>query len=393
MNNSTNRVAAVAIIKVQEQKVDCDTIEREVGEKSHVHADNRLNPYKLLVAVHTLNKTIFFKNGMGIGMEKRLDIEDSIEFVLYPLGTTPMEYQYILMQELMKHREQYARKVEDSSCVSMTLFDREKLVAAISGISDARAFTADAPYLDADHPDAICFLLNDVVKALAPGIEKIYILSLPKNHCAVKPMLALGFHPIKTGHHSQINLWADLRELKGILLEKCRFIPPTALCITIDKEKVEACANEQCSNIQEDITEHFSCLLQNEDGQIVGGTFLLIEENTHLYIHLLWIYEMMRGQNLSVRLLALSEHYASQKKCTTAGVATESCYAHWIYPKLGYRRVATIPDGPNNEDYFYRKSLLTDKKADECTAVKFDTRLSLTQRSIVCYPTDYAKYL
>lgn len=63
-------------------------------------------------------------------------------------------------------------------------------------------------------------------------------------------------------------------------------------------------------------------------------------------VKVLWVAEGHRGRGLGRRLLQAAEDEALRRGCTQVVLTSHSFQAPGFYERLGYRRLATIPDYP-----------------------------------------------
>ena len=72
----------------------------------------------------------------------------------------------------------------------------------------------------------------------------------------------------------------------------------------------------------------------------------------------LWVEASQRGKGLGSALMAAAEGEAIRRGCTQIVLSTHSFQAPAFYEKLGFRRVATIPNYPRgHEQVLYIKDL------------------------------------
>jgi len=97
--------------------------------------------------------------------------------------------------------------------------------------------------------------------------------------------------------------------------------------------------------------------IENEEGKVVAGL------SGHTWggcctIVLLWIDESIRGTGIGRALMHAAEHEAIRRGCRRMVLSTHSFQAPRFYEKLGFRRLAVIPDNPaGHEDFIYMKDL------------------------------------
>ena len=75
-------------------------------------------------------------------------------------------------------------------------------------------------------------------------------------------------------------------------------------------------------------------------------------------IVLLWVDESMRGHGVGRALMEAAEREAIRRGCRQMVTSTHSFQAPRFYEKLGFRRLAVIPNNPAGyEDFIYIKEL------------------------------------
>jgi GNAT superfamily N-acetyltransferase len=77
-------------------------------------------------------------------------------------------------------------------------------------------------------------------------------------------------------------------------------------------------------------------------------------------IKVLWVAEAHRGAGLGRRLLLAAEREAGRRGCTRVVLTSHSFQAPGFYERLGYRRLAEIPDYPRG----HRQVVLTKTLGD-----------------------------
>ena len=97
--------------------------------------------------------------------------------------------------------------------------------------------------------------------------------------------------------------------------------------------------------------------LDDDAGRIVAGV------SGHTWggcctIVLIWVDESIRGSGVGRALMHAAEHEAIRRGCRQMVLTTHSFQAPRFYEKLGFRRLAVIPDNPaGHEDIIYFKEL------------------------------------
>ena len=107
----------------------------------------------------------------------------------------------------------------------------------------------------------------------------------------------------------------------------------------------------------EDQGKNLCFVLQNPDGEIVGGVI----GSTYwdwLYVNLMWLREDLRGQGFGKELLSLAEEEAHQRGAMDAYLDTFSFQAPGFYQKQGYEVFGQLDDFPTGHQRFFLKKKL-----------------------------------
>ncbi len=107
----------------------------------------------------------------------------------------------------------------------------------------------------------------------------------------------------------------------------------------------------------EDQGKNLCFVLQNPDGEIVGGVI----GSTYwdwLYVNLMWLREDLRGQGFGKELLSLAEEEALQRGAMDAYLDTFSFQAPGFYQKQGYEVFGQLDDFPTGHQRFFLKKKL-----------------------------------
>jgi GNAT superfamily N-acetyltransferase len=97
--------------------------------------------------------------------------------------------------------------------------------------------------------------------------------------------------------------------------------------------------------------------VEDEAGMLVAGL------NGHTWggcceIRRLWVHESMRGAGVGTALMQAAEQEAIRRGCHQLVLSTHSFQAPRFYEKLGFRRLAAIPNYPQgHESIIYIKDL------------------------------------
>src|SRR5262245_47111474 len=90
----------------------------------------------------------------------------------------------------------------------------------------------------------------------------------------------------------------------------------------------------------------FAGVIRDDAGEMIGAI------NGHTwgsccYVAHLWVHEARRGRGLGLSLLQAAEEEAIERGCTKVLLSTHSFQAPGFYARLGYLRLATVPDYPH----------------------------------------------
>jgi len=107
----------------------------------------------------------------------------------------------------------------------------------------------------------------------------------------------------------------------------------------------------------EDQGKNLCFVLQNPDGEIVGGVIGATYWDW-LYVNLMWLREDLRGQGFGKELLSLAEEEALQRGAMDAYLDTFSFQAPGFYQKQGYEVFGQLDDFPTGHQRFFLKKKL-----------------------------------
>ena len=131
---------------------------------------------------------------------------------------------------------------------------------------------------------------------------------------------------------------------------------------TGDAPQVEAFLAERIYEYNAAVTgrddgESFTAIRESVCGEIEAG----VSGYTWCgccYISYLWVAEAVRGRRIGSELMQAVESHAREKACRIILVATHSFQAPQFYARMGFARVASIPDHPvGHSSFFYAKRL------------------------------------
>ncbi|MEA3327614.1 MAG: GNAT family N-acetyltransferase [Chloroflexota bacterium] len=107
----------------------------------------------------------------------------------------------------------------------------------------------------------------------------------------------------------------------------------------------------------EDNGQNLCFVLQNPDGEIVGGVIGATYWDW-LYVNLMWLREDLRNQGYGKELLSLAEEEARQRGAMHSYLDTFSFQAPGFYQKQGYEVFGQLDDFPTgHQRYFCKKKL------------------------------------
>ena len=103
--------------------------------------------------------------------------------------------------------------------------------------------------------------------------------------------------------------------------------------------------------------KHLAILLRDSDDCVVGG---LIGETywQWLYVDVLWVHELYRGEGHGDALLATAEQEAAKRGCQYAYLDTFSFQAPEFYQKRGYVVFGELSNFPQGCSRFFLKKEL-----------------------------------
>jgi GNAT superfamily N-acetyltransferase len=135
----------------------------------------------------------------------------------------------------------------------------------------------------------------------------------------------------------------------------------------------ELCDERECRDLEDFLVDRIyefnaratGCL----DGRLVGGRLrdeagdVVAGFNGHTWggccvlVHV-WVHEALRGRGLGRALMHAAESEAARRGCGQVVLSTHSFQAPAFYERLGYARLAVIPDQPKGHaDLVYVKRL------------------------------------
>ncbi len=107
----------------------------------------------------------------------------------------------------------------------------------------------------------------------------------------------------------------------------------------------------------DDHYQPLAIFLRDDEGEIRGGLWAKCYYHW-LFVELLFVPEIMRGQQLGTKLLAKAEQWANEQSCVGIWLDTFSFQAPGFYEKQGYSVFGTLERYPGeNQRVFLRKLL------------------------------------
>ncbi len=98
-------------------------------------------------------------------------------------------------------------------------------------------------------------------------------------------------------------------------------------------------------------------VLEDSDGEILGGVIGMTYWNW-LYISLMWLPEVLRGQGYGRQLLEMAEDEGRKRGAEYAYLDTFSFQAPGFYKKLGYQLFGKLEEFPPGHSRFFLKKRL-----------------------------------
>jgi GNAT superfamily N-acetyltransferase len=102
-----------------------------------------------------------------------------------------------------------------------------------------------------------------------------------------------------------------------------------------------------------DTPERTAFAVRDEENNICGGIVFYYQDNGEtLYVELLWMAEILRGQDFGTTLISKVKERAIESKCRKIKLTTQSFQAPGFYKKMGFNLYGTRPDG-DHTTYLY----------------------------------------
>lgn len=107
------------------------------------------------------------------------------------------------------------------------------------------------------------------------------------------------------------------------------------------------------------VSEQIALLVRNDRDEILGGLYGRVFYQW-LFIELLSVPELARGQGMGSKLMQMAEELAREKECIGIWLDTFDFQAPEFYKKHGYSELGHIADYPPGHKRFFFQKRLTD---------------------------------
>ncbi|PAU60464.1 GNAT family N-acetyltransferase [Pseudomonas sp. PICF141] len=106
------------------------------------------------------------------------------------------------------------------------------------------------------------------------------------------------------------------------------------------------------------VSEQIALLVRNDRDEILGGLYGRVFYQW-LFIELLSVPELARGQGMGSKLMQMAEELAREKECIGIWLDTFDFQAPEFYKKHGYSELGHIADyPPGHKRFFFQKRLM-----------------------------------
>lgn len=100
-------------------------------------------------------------------------------------------------------------------------------------------------------------------------------------------------------------------------------------------------------------SENIYIVAKNEAGERTGGIFATFFWKDVSFLHLLWVHEKYRGQNIGSQLLHKLETALIERECKLLHLDTFDFQAPEFYKKKGYEVFGELKDCPAGHTRYY----------------------------------------
>lgn len=140
----------------------------------------------------------------------------------------------------------------------------------------------------------------------------------------------------------------------------------TELRLTIDDpasdETKELVLNQMKKTIEDVVGKYdrksFTITVKNTNSKIIAGLSGVIRGKFECHVERLWVDENYRSQGIGTKMIKAVENYARANHCGTIILETMDFQAEGFYSKLGFKRIATIPQGRFGRDQHVMRKIL-----------------------------------
>lgn len=104
--------------------------------------------------------------------------------------------------------------------------------------------------------------------------------------------------------------------------------------------------------------EPVAILIRDDRDETLGGLWGKVSYDW-LFVELLFVPELLRGQKLGTQLMNAAEQLARERKCEGIWLDTYEFQAPAFYQSLGYKVFGQLADYPRNSGRFFLRKMLT----------------------------------